>query len=97
MCSVVQDGVFDFFINNTISCLSAEDGIALTWGYQYCKKKYIDPYTEEVIEVVVTKTENNFKKLLKEKWGLVLNFPLDLKAKNFIGFTDDKELLPEQA
>ena len=51
---------------------------------------YIDPYTEEVISVLETKTEAEFKEMIKKEMGVVINFPLSLKAIDFTGFTEEE-------
>ena len=87
MCDFQQNDETGFLKNNAISCLEKDNGKILTWGQNFCEKKYIDPYTEELVRVVSTETEEEFKKLLKEEMGIEIDFTLAVKADNFKGFS----------
>jgi len=76
--------------HNAIGCIRTDDGITMTWGQNLCKKKYVDPYNEEVTFVVNAKTQEEFKELIRKELGIAIDFPLYAQAKDFVGFTDEE-------
>ena len=90
MCDFQQDSDLSFLKYNAISCLQTEEGITISFGMTICKKKYIDPYTEEIIEVIMPKTEEEFKNIIKKEMGIELGFPLTLQARDFTGFIEER-------
>ena len=85
-----HDHELSFLKHNAIGCIQTNEGITLTWGKNLCKKKYVDPYHEEVTSIVEAKSENDFKELLKKELDITIDFQLSTKSKDFVGFTDDK-------
>lgn len=79
-----------FLKYNTISIIQTQNGGIWTWGYQMCKKIYIDPYTEEVVNVVKAKDQTEFKNMIKEEMGIELGFDLKLNDRDFTGFTEEQ-------
>ncbi|XP_076819051.1 arylamine N-acetyltransferase, pineal gland isozyme NAT-10-like [Clavelina lepadiformis] len=92
MCDYHQDSEESFLKYNTISCLLNEDGIVITWGLNMCKKKYIDPYTDQLTEVKLAKTEKELREILKKEMGLDIDFELKVQARDFKGFTTNNLL-----
>ena len=80
----------NFLKVNAISSIQTDIGTTMTWGMHVCKKKYVDPYTEEIISEVEARNETEFKEMIKDEMGIVIDFPISLKAKNFTGFTEAK-------
>ena len=68
--------------------LTEEGWLTLIWGQALCKRKLVDPYTEHVTSVVETKTEEKFKELMTKETGIMIDFPLSIKGRDFTGFTD---------
>ena len=86
MCQYQQDlGVLK---HNAISCIQTNEGKIITWGMNLCKKKYIDPYTEEVVSVAKAKTEEEFKEMLNSNMGIKITFSLSTKERDFTGFKE---------
>lgn len=88
MCKYQQENENSFLKFNAISYLQTKDGGLCTWGFNLCKKKYIDSYTEEIVSVVKAEDEKEFKKLIEDEMGTHLDFHLKPIARNFFGFTD---------
>jgi len=90
MCAYQQESDVGFLNNNAISCIQTKEGVTLTWGMNLCKKKYIDPLTEEVVSVRKAETEEEFKEMLKAEMGMKISFPLYMKTRNYTGFTEEQ-------
>ena len=88
-CEFHQNEKGSFLKNNTVSGIVTEEGVIVTWGQSLCKRKYVDPYTEQVTSVIEAKTEEEFKDLIKKEMGIVIDFPLCMKDEDLIGFTDE--------
>ena len=90
MCKYQQENEKSFVKHNAISAIQKENGSVVTWGLAMCKKKYIDPYTEQVMSVVKAKDETEFKYMIKKEMGIDIDFDLSLKDKDFTGFTEEQ-------
>ena len=88
MCKWQQESEKSFLKYNAVSAIHKENGIVGTWGFSMFKKKYIDPYTEEMMSVVVAKDETEFKNIIKKEMGIFIDFDLSLKDRDFTGFTE---------
>ena len=91
MCKYQQESEKSFLKYNAITTIQKENGSVVTWGLAMCKKKYIDPYTEEILSTVKAKDETEFKNMIKKEMGIDIAFDLSLKDRDFTGFTENKE------
>jgi len=90
MCAFHQDSEKSFLKHNAISCVQTKEGMLIMWGMNFCKKKYIDPLTEEVVSAGKAETEEEFKDILKVEMGMKITFPLFMKTRDYTGFTEEQ-------
>ena len=90
MCVYQQDSESSFLKNNAITVIQTKSGITISWGLAFCKKEYIDPYTEKITSIEEVKNDAEFKEKIQKEMGIQIDFPLFLKSDNFSGFTEEQ-------